>query len=461
MVVSRTEPHACDECGAKEWRQDEDVLDTWFSSWLWPFSTMNWPEKTEILDYFYPTSTLVTAPDIIFFWVARMIMAGLEFMGEIPFDSVYFNGLVRDAQGRKMSKSLGNGIDPLEMVDKYSADAVRYSLIVLSTEGQDINLAEENFEIGRNFSNKLWNSFRFVEMQRKGENISYELPVQDQWELADRWILSRLQNLTERYNNALESFRIHEAQDAVHKFFWGEFCDWYLELIKPRLYGDDAEARKTALNIAVNVLRKTLQLLHPIIPFITEEIWSHLKLEGDPDIIVSSFPEADAALRNDEAESEMNTIQDVIVAIRTMRSEMNVPPSRQAQVLISGVRDGQSDLLDSHRIYLSSLANLEGISLKKAADQPDASATTVVQGLEIFMPLADLIDLGKERERLAKEIEDTEARLKKASAKLANDKFVQNAPDEVVNREREKQTQYQEELNKLKVHYEKLAEMDS
>jgi len=461
MVVSRTEPHACDNCGAKDWKQDEDVLDTWFSSWLWPFSTMDWPEETEELKYFYPTSTLVTANDIIFFWVARMIMAGLEFMGEKPFSDVYFNGLIRDAQGRKMSKSLGNGIDPLEMVDKYSADAVRYSLIVLSTEGQDINLAEENFEIGRNFSNKLWNSFRFVEMQREGEKIPHELPDKSNWELADRWIVSRLQKVTKQFNEALEAFRIHEAQETAHKFFWGEFCDWYLELIKTRLYEDDETARETALNIAINVLRKTLQLLHPIIPYITEEIWQHLKLEDDPDLIVSAFPEYESELTDDDAESEMNTLQDVIVAIRTMRSEMNVPPSKQAHVLISGAKDGKADLLDSYRGYLSSLANLEEITLKDQADQPEASATTVVHGLEIFMPLADLIDLSMEQKRLAKEIEDTEARLKKANAKLDNDQFVQNAPDDVVNREREKREQYNEELNKLRVHYEKLAEMDS
>ncbi len=461
MVVSRTKPHACDNCGAKEWKQDEDVLDTWFSSWLWPFSTMDWPEETKELKYFYPTSTLVTANDIIFFWVARMIMAGLEFMDERPFDNVYFNGLIRDAQGRKMSKSLGNGIDPLEMVDKYSADAVRYSLIVLSTEGQDINLAEENFEIGRNFSNKLWNSFRFVEMQRQGEPIPYDLPEKSQWELADRWIISRLQKVTTQFNRALEMFRIHEAQDTVHKFFWGEFCDWYLELIKPRLYGEDANARETALNIAVNVLRKTLQLLHPIIPFITEEIWQHLKLENDPDIIVSDFPEADAGFMDDPAESEMNTLQDVIVAIRTMRSEMNVPPSKHAHILISGAKNGQASLLEEHRGYLSSLANLEKITLQDQAEQPDASATIVVHGLEIFMPLADLIDLSTERKRLAKEINDTEARLKKANAKLDNEQFIQNAPESVVNREREKQQLYNEELKKLRIHYEKLAEKDS
>mgnify|MGYP005839610129 CR=1 FL=1 len=461
MVVARSKPDACDKCGHTEWRQDEDVLDTWFSSWLWPFSTMDWPEETPELKFFYPTNTLVTAQDIIFFWVARMIMAGLEFMDDIPFDSVYFNGIIRDAQGRKMSKSLGNGIDPLEMVEEFSADAVRYSLIVLSTEGQDINLAEENFEIGRNFSNKLWNSFRFVEMQRENEEISHELPDQENWELADRWIVSRLQRVTERYNEALENFKIHEAQDTVHKFFWGEFCDWYLELMKPRLYGDDVTARATAMNVAVNVLRETLQLLHPIIPFITEEIWQHLKLEDDPDIMVSEFPAAESSLVDEEAESQMNLLQDVIVAIRTMRSEMNVPPSKQAEVFINGARDGKADLLNSYNSYIANLANLETITIEETVAQPESSATTVVREMEIFMPLADLIDLGKECDRLEKEIEDTKGRLRKAESKLANENFVEKAPAEVVEKEREKKATYQEELKKLQNNYEKLIQLDS
>jgi len=461
MTVARTTPETCDECGGTEWRQDENVLDTWFSSWLWPFSTMDWPEETKVLNYFYPTSTLVTAPDIIFFWVARMIMAGLEFMGEKPFDNVYFNGLIRDAQGRKMSKSLGNGIDPLEMVEEYSADAVRYSLIVLSTEGQDINLAEENFEIGRNFSNKLWNSFRFVEMQRDEQQIPYELPDPDRWELADQWILSRLQKVIDRYNDALENFRIHEAQDAVHKFFWGEFCDWYLELIKDRFYGENTGSRDVALNIAVNVLRQTLQLLHPIIPFITEEIWQHIKIEGDPDIIVSDFPEVDTSLMNDDAEAEMSLLQDVIVAIRTMRSEMNVPPSTRASVLINSARNGKADLLRSHKSYVMSLANLDDFSVDANVEQPDASATAVVGDMEIYLPLADLINLEKERERLQKEIQDAQGRLQNTEGKLSNPNFVEKAPAHVVEKEREKQSAYREELEKLRSNYEKLTQMDS
>jgi len=461
MVVAREDPDACPECGNREWEQDEDVLDTWFSSWLWPFSTMDWPEETPELEYFYPTDTLVTAKDIIFFWVARMIMAGLEFMDDVPFRNVYFNGIIRDAQGRKMSKSLGNGIDPLEMVDQYSADAVRYSLIVLSSEGQDINLAEEDFEIGRNFSNKLWNSFRFVELQREGQEIPHTLPDQDKLELADRWIISRLQQVTDRYNQALENFRIHEAQDTVHKFFWGEYCDWYLELIKSRFYGDDQEARDVAMNIAVNVLRETLQLLHPIIPFITEQIWGHLKQENDPDIIVSEFPAADDSLRDPEAESHLRMLQDVIVAIRTMRSEMNVPPSKLAQVYITGAQDGQAKLLQSYRSYIANLANLEEIAIESSMDQPESSATAVVGDMEIYMPLADLIDLDKERARLEKEIEDTQGRLRKAESKLENKNFVTKAPDDVVEREREKRAKYRKELQKLEENYDKLASMDS
>ncbi len=461
IQVARSQPETCEECGGADWKQDENVLDTWFSSWLWPFSTMDWPEQTPELEYFYPTDTLVTAQDIIFFWVARMIMAGLEFMDKIPFKSVYFNGIIRDAQGQKMSKSLGNGIDPLEMVEQYSADAVRYSLIVLSTEGQDINLAEENFEIGRNFSNKLWNSFRFVEMQRNDQSVPHELPEKDHWELADRWIISRLQGVIKQYDAALENFRIHEAQDTVHKFFWGEVCDWYLELIKARFYGDNDPARETALTMAVNVLRQTLQLLHPIIPFITEEIWQHLKLPDDPDMMVSEFPEWNAALIDEDAESEMSLLQDVIVAIRTMRSEMNVPPSRRASVIVNGVQDGRADLLRSHSAYVMALANLSDFAIERDVGQPESSATAVVREMEIFLPLADLIDLQKERERLKREIEDTEGRLHKANAKLSNADFVEKAPDHVVEKERQKQATYQEELEKLQASYEKLSSMDS
>jgi len=437
------------------------VLDTWFSSWLWPFSTMDWPKETPELKYYYPTDTLVTAQDIIFFWVARMIMAGFEFMGDIPFENVYFNGIVRDDQGRKMSKSLGNGIDPLDMVEKYSADAVRYSLIVLSTEGQDINLAEENFEIGRNFSNKLWNSFRFVEMQRDEKEIPHELPAQSQSERADRWIVSRLQNVIRKYNAALDKFRVHEAQETVHKFFWGEFCDWYLELVKARFYGEDAQAKNTALNITVNVLRQTLQLLHPIIPFITEEVWGHLKLEDDPDIIVSDFPAASEALMDEDAEAQMQTLQDVVVAIRTMRSEMNVPPSKQASVMINSDSSSKSEVLVSHKSYISNLANLTDILIEKDIEQPESSATAVVGDLEIFLPLAELIDLDKEKERLEKEINDAEGRLKKSQSKLSNENFVEKAPEQVVNKEREKAATYEEELSKLKNNYEKIRQMGS
>jgi valyl-tRNA synthetase len=360
-----------------------------------------------------------------------------------------------------MSKSLGNGIDPLEMVSKYSADAVRYSLIVLSTEGQDINLAEENFEIGRNFSNKLWNSFRFVEMQRDGKKVPHELPDQSQWELADRWIVSRLQNVIRKYNAALDKFRVHEAQDTVHKFFWGEFCDWYLELIKARFYGDDEQAKETALNIAVNVLRQTLQLLHPIIPFITEEVWGHLKLEDDPDIIVSDFPMVTESFLDEDAEAQMETLQDVIIAIRTMRSEMNVPPSKQASVLINSGANGRSEVLASHKSYISNLANLTDITIEKALEQPESSATAVVGDLEIFLPLAELIDLDKEKERLEKEISDAEGRLKKSQSKLRNENFVEKAPEQVVNKEREKAATYEEELSKLKSNYEKIRQMGS
>jgi len=462
MMVRRDAPTRCEKCDSTNIIQDEDVLDTWFSSWLWPFSTMDWPKDTPELKYFYPTNTLVTAPDIIFFWVARMIMSGLEFMGEVPFRHVYFNGLIRDDQGRKMSKMLGNGIDPLEMVEKYSADAVRISLLMLTAEGQDINLAESNFEIGRNFSNKLWNAFRFLALNFKGEelpkliqNMDY-LNRKDDLQLADRWILSRLHKTIDMVTTALNEFHLNEAVDNLYSFFWREFCDWYLELMKSRLYGDDPEARDLALGIGIYTLRNILKLLHPFIPFITEDIWQNVKLAVEQDLIVSAWPGFDINYFDDQVEKDMVLIQQVIGSIRNIRGEMNVPPNKKAHVLIKSHNNGNFDLIRQNEVYLTSLSKLSDIELGSELTKPKFSASSIVADMEIFVPLEGLIDIEVERNRLTKEITRLEKQIESINAKLLNTDFIAKAPKEVVEREKQKGIDFQENLNKLQTNLQSL-----
>lgn len=455
MMVRREAPGKCEKCNSTNIYQDEDVLDTWFSSWLWPFSTMDWPNETPDLKYFYPTNSLVTAPDIIFFWVARMIMSGLQFMGDVPFRHVYFNGLVRDAEGRKMSKTLGNGIDPLAMVEKYSADAVRFSLLMLTSEGQDINLSESNFEIGRNFSNKLWNAFRFLalsfepkDVPRLLQNTDYLSRI-DELQLADRWILSRLHKTIDTVTTALNEFHFNEAVDNLYSFFWKEFCDWYLELIKPRLYGNDQQAKNLALGIGIYALRNILKLMHPFIPFITEEVWQNVKLADDSDLIISNWPVCDKNYEDDKAEQEMMLIQQVIGAIRNIRGEMNVPPNKQANVLIRSANQQSLELIKTNEIYLISLSKLSMIQFMTNEGKPKFSASAVVADLEIFMPLEGLIDIDVEKKRLAKEIARLENQIKGINAKLMNADFIAKAPKDVIDRERQKSNDFQANLEKL------------
>ncbi len=462
VIVRREPPTECEKCNGSRIVQDEDVLDTWFSSWLWPFSTMDWPKDAPELKYFYPTDTLATAPDIIFFWVARMIMSGLEFMGDVPFRHVYFNGLIRDAQGRKMSKTLGNGIDPLEMVEKYSADAVRFSLLMLTAEGQDINLSESNFEIGRNFSNKLWNAFRFLALSFQSEDLprlfqdNNYLDRKDQLQLADRWILSRLHKTIETVTNALNEFHLNEAVDNLYSFFWREFCDWYLELIKPRLYGDDPAGKDLALGIGIYMLRNILKLLHPFIPFITEEIWHSVKLADEKDLIVSEWPIGEKNYYDDQAEKDLILIQQVIGAVRNIRGEMNVPPNKKANVLIKSSNNGNLDLIKQNEVYLISLSKLSDIELGTDLIKPKFSASAVVADLEIFIPLEDLIDIEVERKRLTKEITRIEKQIENINTKLMNTDFIAKAPKEVIERERQKSNDFQMNLNKLQANLQSL-----
>ncbi|MBD3287806.1 valine--tRNA ligase, partial [candidate division KSB1 bacterium] len=463
MMVRREAPEQCDKCQSTSIRQDEDVLDTWFSSWLWPFSTMDWPQDAPELKYFYPTSTLVTAPDIIFFWVARMIMAGLEFMDGVPFNTVYFNGLIRDIQGRKMSKSLGNGIDPLEMVDKYSADAVRFSLLMLTSEGQDINLAESSFEIGRNFANKLWNSFRFIGLNLEDDTIENAasnkfMDRTDRFELSDRWILSRYNKLIKNITENLEKFKLNDAVSNLYSFFWREYCDWYLELIKPRLYGDDIEAKKTALEICLFIQRGLVKLMHPFIPFITEEIWHHIKTDEEPDLIVSEWVTHDESLFSNGAEEEMLMLQQLIGSVRNIRGEMNVPPNKKARLLIKS--EDSYELIMQNDIYLKSLSQVEEIEMSADIEKPKYAASAVVNNMEIFIPLEGLIDIDVERNRLEKEVSRLEKQIENTEKKLMNKDFLNKAPQDVIERERRKSQAWQDNLEKLKANLESLTNSD-
>jgi valyl-tRNA synthetase len=444
LVVELEDPDICPQCGSANLEQDPDVLDTWFSSWLWPFSTLGWPDKTLEMDYFYPTDVLVSAYDIIFFWIARMIMAGLEFTGNIPYHTVYITGMIRDELGRWMSKSLGNGIDPIDMVDQYGADAVRYSLIALNTEGMDIKLAPSRFEMGRNFANKLWNAGRFLELQGGLKKLSLAPD-----ELCDQWISSRFQKVIAEVNDKMTRYKLNEALSAIYNFTWHEYCDWYLELIKPRLYGKDASARETALTLALEVFHGVLKLLHPFMPFITEELQEAAcgNISENELLITSSFPQPLASRFDESAEEEMDLIQSVIGAVRNLRSEMNVPPFKMAEIYLFG--EGEKiTVLEKHIGYLTSLGKIDRINRGHTKPRPAVSA--LVAGLEIFLPLGDLIDVPAELERLKKELERQEGKLAGIQKKLANEQFLVKASPQIVQNEKDKLKSAEEAIAKLK-----------
>ncbi|RMI15307.1 MAG: valine--tRNA ligase [Calditrichaeota bacterium] len=450
MMVQHEAPQRCEKCGSNEIHQDEDVLDTWFSSWLWPFATLGWPEDTPELRYFYPTDTLVTGADILFFWVARMIMAGYEFMGEKPFKDVYLNGIVRDAQGRKMSKSLGNGIDPLDIIEKYSADALRFTLLMLSSEGQDINLAESHFEIGRNFSNKLWNAYRFLALNIEEPNDNFR-EYGEHLELADRWILSRLHRTIQQVSESIDTFRLSDSLKAVYHFFWDELCDWYLELIKSRLTLEgDHPSKEVARRVATYVMKQCMNLLHPYIPFITEEIWQRLKNSSEESVVISPWPEAEEAMIDSQAEEEMRFIQEVITGIRATRSEMNVPPSRKSMLLYRTGNSTVEERLTRYASYITQLARTEAIRPVTDENELKGSAALVVDQAELFIPLAELIDVEAEKQRLEKEISRVTQQMAGLQKKLSNEDFLQKAPEAVVQNTREKLHNLTEKLNKLK-----------
>ena len=441
MTVSKTDVCTCPKCGGTHIHQEEDVLDTWFSSALWPFSTLGWPDKTKELEYFYPTSTLVTGYDIIFFWVARMIFSGVEHMGETPFKTVYIHGLVRDAQGRKMSKSLGNGIDPLEVIDQYGADALRFTLATGNSPGNDMRFSDERVQASRNFCNKIWNASRFIQMNLTiDKDKAVELP--SDLAIEDKWIISKFNTLVADVTRNIDQYELGLAAAKLNDFIWENFCDWYIEIAKTRLQTGDENVQK----VLCYVLSGAMQLLHPFMPFITETIWQALPHEG-PSVMVSAWPEYKDELHFAAEEAQMESLMDAVRAIRNRRAEMNVPPSKKAKVLILTEK---KDTFSAGAGFFPKLAYASEIELIDAVPADAAKMASVVTGdAQIYMPMGDLIDFEAERARLGKEKSKVEADIDFVMKKLNNPKFVDKAPEKVVAAEREKAEKLREHLAKL------------
>ncbi len=458
LTVTREDPDACQACGSDRIEQDPDVLDTWFSSWLWPFSVFGWPEETDDLQAFYPGHTLVTAPEILFFWVARMIMAGYEFQGEPPFRDVFLHGTVRDAQGRKMSKSLGNGIDPMEVVDRFGADALRYTVLSMCGVGTDIHLDHEDLEgafaPGRNFANKLWNAGRFTLMSVGEDPVLRLDEVEGALEPADRWILSRFSGTAAEMTRALERFRLHEAVERIHHFFWGEFADWYLELVKVRLRGESGEAsREAARAVLVHVFDGILRLLHPLVPFVTEHLWGRIPWPRDLDrperLLVAPWPQPDPRWNDAEAEATMSGFQELVTTVRSLRKEYGVGEGAPVSVLLAGASPEMRNRLEGQGPQLVQLARIEELEFGSSDDRGVGATAVLASGVEIFLPLEGLVDLDQERARLQKEIDRLDGQLIGVRKKLANENFVTRAPDEVVQKERDKEATFLDQRDKL------------
>ncbi|MEX0748143.1 MAG: class I tRNA ligase family protein, partial [Rhodothermales bacterium] len=437
--------------------QDEDVLDTWFSSWLWPFATLGWPSKTKELEFFYPTDVLVSGYDILFFWIARMIMAGYHFTGQKPYRDIFITGMIKDKQGRWMSKSLGNGIDPLDMIDQYGADAVRFSLTILCAQGQDIKLDPAKFEMGRNFANKIWNAFNvFGQFMEDGKDYRRRRSF-DELELVEKWILHRLNSTVVAVDEAISRYRLNEAASLVYELFWKDYCDWYLELIKPP-FGEALDEDKIAL--AVEVYEKMVQLLHPFMPFITEDLWWQLRPRGEREAcIVSKWPEKNGSEMDEEAGSVFGLVQDMVSGIRNIKNEYNVAVTKEIGAIVNLPEDAGAlaEALSSHEEYFSRLARVTDLTVGSAIDKPKASASYVVGRTEVFVPLAGMIDLDVERERLLKEIGQKKDFLGTVQRKLQNVQFTSKAPADVVARERQKESDALEELHRLTANLEDLG----
>jgi len=456
-IVAREEPRQCPRCKSDKLIQDPDVLDTWFSSALWPFSTLGWPEKTRELQVFYPTSCLVTSFDILFFWVARMIMMGLKFMGEIPFCEVYIHALVLDAEGQKMSKSRGNVIDPLDMINRYGADSLRFTLAALAAQGRGIKLSSERVEGYRHFCNKLWNAYRFValHLNAQKERFPYPVPlVPDRLTLADHWILSRLQETIASTTEALSVYRFNEAAQGIYQFIWHEYCDWYLEIVKSRLSTEaDEREKRMASSVLISVLEVALRLLHPFMPFITEKIWQKLPFEGTrpPSIMVAQWPSVELAFRFQEAEGAMELLIELTRAVRNIRSEMNISPSKVLRVVVRTSDPSQEAILREGVGYLRGLAKCE-VEYGPHLEKPFSATKVVVRGMEVYIPLKGVIDFEEEKERLLKELGKLTKELERVERRLSTKEFLTRAPAEVVAKEQAARCQLMETQSKLKEH---------
>ncbi len=447
IVVEISAPDVCPKCGSNELRQESDVLDTWFSSALWPFATLGWPDKTEELEYFYPTSVLSTARDILYLWVARMIMSGLKFMDDIPFHTVVIHPTVLNSEGKRMSKSLGTGVDPLDLIKVYGTDATRFGLMIQNTPMQDMRFSEEKLAMSRNFANKIWNASRFVLMNLEDDhkhNEALELNA-----LEDKWIVSRLQRLIAEVDIALNGYNLNDASKALYEFFWSEFCDWYLELSKGRLYGDDPGEAEGVKNILITVLDASLRLLHPFMPFLTEEIWQMIPVEKSSiSIMVSSWPKSRLDLIDESAERDMGDLQTIISSIRTIRSELKVPPGKVVDIMIKA-DVAKTRFIGVYEKSIAAQAKAKIIEVGVGVDRPPESGMALAGKIEIFMPLSGLIDIDKEIERLSKEIAQVEKEHQKIAAKLSNTQFIEKAPPDIVSKQREKSDDLSGQKDKL------------
>ena len=448
IVVAKEAPDKCPKCGCTHLTQDPDTLDTWFSSALWPFSTLGWPEKTKDLEYFYPTDVLVTGYDIIFFWVIRMIFSGYEQMGEKPFKTVLFHGLVRDSQGRKMSKSLGNGIDPLEIIDQYGADALRLTLITGNAPGNDMRFYYERVEANRNFANKIWNASRFIMMNMGDEEV--KTPDASALEPVDKWILSKLNGVVKEVTDNMENYELGIAVQKVYDFIWDEFCDWYIEMVKPRLWAKDNEAsRGAALWTLKTVLLDALKLLHPYMPFVTEEIFCNLQSEEES-IMISSWP----AFKEDRVfakeESEIEILKEAVRSIRNVRTGMNVPPSRKAQVYVVSENENMRNIFEAGKVFFAPLAYASEVIVQTdKTGIADDAVSVVIANANIYIPFAELVDIEKEKERLLKEKERLEGELKRVNGMLSNERFISKAPESKINEEKEKLAKYTQMMQQV------------
>ena len=428
----------------ENWVQEKDVLDTWASSWLWPLGVHSWPDKSKDLDKFFPTNTLVTGPDIIFFWVARMIMTGYEFLGKKPFSDVYFTSILRDDTGKKLSKSLGNSPDPLDLFDEYGTDAVRFGIMLMAPQGLDVLFSKDRLEIGRNFMNKLWNACRFIEMNTPGSWSDDFVVEQDDLELADKWIL-----------NQLDRLHFNEAAKVLYDFVWNDFCDWYIEIAKTRFYSENAESKMITYSTCLKCIRIILPLMHPFTPFITEELWSFFKDKNQPDLIVSMWPNGNYDF-DDDVDGAMTVLQELITSIRAIRSRMNIAPSKNINLKIKCSKD-QSDLISQNKKLFMALAKIDSYDYGSSMERPPQSATAVVHGMELYIPLDGLVDLDKEKMQLEKRKIKIEGLLVGIYKKLSNKQFINNAPENVVDGERKKGVNLRDELTKINSNLEILS----